>query len=333
MIFSLAFTAVIFAVYRTPAVLYLGLLYSMMVAFSRGGLVERTLRLDAQALVGVLLVGISPVFLIVRFGEYPSPATFHALVLIGVSLLLFEVKSTALPNSIALFEMSLAAAVRMEIVERMIARTSDIFVGATSHLVRWMVDLSGIPIKVQGNTAVVRNSIIVIGSGCSGLDAFVLYLLASTLLILLRKSGREEAALLLLGAVGIIPLNALRIFTLLVVGYHSGIPFLELFHSHLGDLPHRHVAAEERNLGNMNVRIVVNVPILDIVPCVARDVRHGVEHVTSSKLPGFVISLINPHHSERNPYEAIPQRSELILLDPYLNCIVSGRGGEFISGS
>ncbi|AFL95054.1 hypothetical protein CL1_0849 [Thermococcus cleftensis] len=236
LIFSLALTGALFVIYRSPPILYFGLLYAMVVAFSRERLEKKPINLSASTITGVLLIVASPVFLLVRFGEYPSPATFQAFVLVGTSLVLFRPRSTVGPNLIAAAEALLAMSSRSDFVDAMVARTSDIFVDATSHLVRGLIYLFDVPITMNGNVAVIRNSVVIIGSGCSGLDAFVLYLLASLLLIYLRKSRGREAALLLLGALGIIPLNAVRIFTLLVIGYHSGISFLELFHSHLGDL-------------------------------------------------------------------------------------------------
>ena len=234
--FSLVFTVMIFAVYRSPPVLYLGLIYSIVVFLARNSLGHKETLLDGWGILGTAMLLVSPVFLAVRFGEYPSPAAFHALILIGLSLLLFRPRSTVGPNSIAIFEAFLAAAVRSRSVGDLIAWLSDRFVDVTSYLVRGLIDLFNVPITMNGNVAVVRDTIVVVGSGCSGLDAFTLYILASLLLIYLRKSNRNEALLLLAGALGIIPLNALRIFSLLVIGYHSGISFLELFHSHLGDL-------------------------------------------------------------------------------------------------
>ena len=234
--FSLVFTVMIFAVYRSPPVLYLGLIYSIVVFLSGGSLIDKEVLFDGWGVLGLSMILVSPVFLAVRFGKYPSPAAFHAFVLIGLSLLLFRPGSTVGPNSIALFEAFLAAAVRTGSVAGFISWLSDRFVDVTSYLVRGLIDLFNVPITMRGNVAVVRGTLVVIGSGCSGLDAFTLYILASLLLIYLRKSNRNEALLLLAGALGIIPLNALRIFSLLVIGYHSGISFLELFHSHLGDL-------------------------------------------------------------------------------------------------
>ena len=235
-VFSILFTIGLFVVYRSPPVLYLGLVYSMIVAFTANTINEREIKIDPLTLMGVLLLAISPIFLVIRFGEYPSPAIFHALVLLGTSIILFTPKSVIAPNSIAMFEILLAVSVRTTLIRNLVAWTSERFVDITSYLVREMINLSNVPILMNDNTAIVRNTMIVIGSGCSGLDAFILYILASLLLIYLRKSDIREASLILLGALGIIPLNALRIFILLLIGYHSGIPFLELFHSHLGDL-------------------------------------------------------------------------------------------------
>ncbi|CAD5243316.1 exosortase/archaeosortase family protein [Thermococcus camini] len=237
LIFSLALTGALFAITRTPPVLYFGLIYAIITFTIRERLEPREPSWkDPVIWTGAFLVGISPVFMIFKWGPDPSPSTFQALLLIGVSIILFKVRTVIIPISVAGIEVALAALTRSDIGVNILDRSSNLFVDATSHLVRGLIYLFDVPIAMNGNVAVVRNSVVIIGSGCSGLDAFVLYLLASLLLIYLRKSRGREAALLLLGALGIIPLNAVRIFTLLVIGYHSGISFLELFHSHLGDL-------------------------------------------------------------------------------------------------
>jgi len=234
--FSLLFTLLMFAVFRTPYLLYMGLFYSLIIALEKDRLLERKVGLDAPTLLGIVLVGISPIFLLVHFGEYTSPATFHALFLLGVYIVLFDIRESLLPPLFLLFDTALAMLAKTGSFGTAVTWLSDRFVDLTSYLVRGLIDLFNVPITMSGNVAVVRDTMVVIGSGCSGLDAFTLYLLATLLLIYLRRSGRKEAALLLIGALGIIPLNAVRIFTLLVIGYHSGISFLELFHSHLGDL-------------------------------------------------------------------------------------------------
>jgi exosortase/archaeosortase family protein len=179
---------------------------------------------------------VSPIFLLVKIGRYPSPASFQALVMLGLFLILFEHRTDKILPLLSTGELLIAIGVRSWALNGAIKEMSYLFVDVTSYLVKAGIRLFGIPITMNKNIAAVRDSIVIIGSGCSGLDAFVIYILATLLLIYIRRSSREEAALLLLGALGIIPLNALRIFTLLIIGYHSGISFLELFHSHLGDL-------------------------------------------------------------------------------------------------
>ncbi len=234
--FSLTFTVIVFLIFRTPFILYMGLLYSLVFFMEIGRIGKRALRPDVQSLIGILLILISPVFLIVRIGGCISPATFHALFLAGTSLLLFDAKGTLIPLGVLALDVLTALTAKTVAFNETVNWLSARFVDMTSYIVEGLIRTSGVPISINGNVAVVRNSIIMIGAGCSGLDAFTLYILASFLLIYLRKSEKKEAILLLIGALGIIPLNAVRIFSLLVIGYHSGISFLELFHSHLGDL-------------------------------------------------------------------------------------------------
>ena len=233
---ALTFTVILFGIFRVTFLLYMGLIYALTLYASREHISPKKPRLDGQSVVGAFLISVSPIFLHVQLGGYPSPSTFHALFLLGLQLMLFQLKGLEVPTLILVGEVGIALSARLNLVESLINRTSSVFVDITSVLVKALVVLSGIPIEINKNVAVVRKSIVVIGSGCSGLDAFVIYILATLLLIYLRKSDGKEATLLLAGALGIIPLNAIRIFTLLVIGYHSGISFLELFHSHLGDL-------------------------------------------------------------------------------------------------
>ncbi|ASJ06372.1 archaeosortase/exosortase family protein [Thermococcus pacificus] len=233
--FSFLFTVLLFALFRTPFLLYFGLVYSLVLYLRRFALVPRAFKFDVGVILGIALMAISPVFLVVRFGEYTSPSTFHALFLLGLFSVFFEVRDGFLPL-IPLAEAMIALIAKTDTFEVAVNWLTHLFMDITSYLVRGLIDIFNLPIAMKGNVAVVRNSMVIIGSGCSGLDAFILYILAALLLIYLRKSSRREAALLLVGALGIIPLNAVRIFTLLVIGYHSGISFLELFHSHLGDL-------------------------------------------------------------------------------------------------
>ncbi|AEK73107.1 hypothetical protein GQS_06045 [Thermococcus sp. 4557] len=236
LIFTLITSAAIFGATQTLPTLYFGLIYGMVLFTFRGNIREKPLRLDAYTIAGILLIGVSPMFLIYRWGDNPSPSTFQAVLFLGVSLVLFDAKTILVPSAVPVLEVFLAAVLRLREGVELLNLLSGAFVDITSHLVRGLVDVFNVPIIVRGNVAVVRSSMVIIGSGCSGLDAFILYLLAAGLLILLRKSDGREASLLLLGALGIIPLNAVRIFTLLVIGYHSGISFLELFHSHIGDM-------------------------------------------------------------------------------------------------
>ncbi|ASJ08361.1 exosortase/archaeosortase family protein [Thermococcus siculi] len=235
-IFSMLFAVVLFAIMPTPPMLYLSLIYSVAVLLLRNSIKPKPLRLDWPTVLGAGFIVISPLFVLFKWGETPSPSMFQALLFLGVSLILFDFRTMVLPDSILLLEILLSWITRTGIGIYTLNWFSGLFVDMTSYLVRGLIDIFNVPILMRGNVAVVRNSIVIIGFGCSGLDAFVLYLLASLFLIYLRKSDRGEAALLLLGSLGIIPLNAVRIFTLLVIGYHSGISFLELFHSHLGDL-------------------------------------------------------------------------------------------------
>jgi exosortase/archaeosortase family protein len=129
-----------------------------------------------------------------------------------------------------------AMVMKTGLIAMAINKTSKVFVDITSKLVNVMLRISNTPIRVHENVANVSNGIVVIGSGCSGLDAFLLYLLASLLLIHHRKFTVKEAALIVIGSLGVIPLNAIRIFTLLFIGQKWGISYLKLFHSHLGDM-------------------------------------------------------------------------------------------------
>ncbi len=234
--FSLTFTVIVFLIFRTPFILYMGLLYSLVFFMEIERIGKRVLKLDVQSLIGILLILISPVFLVVRIGGYTSPSTFHALLLAGTSLILFNAKGTLVPLGVLALDVLTALTAKTVAFKEAVSWLSARFVDMTSYIVEGLIRTSGVPISINGNVAVVRNSMIIIRVGCSGLDAFTLYILASFLLIYLRKSDRRETILLLIGALGIIPLNAVRIFSLLVIGYHSGISFLELFHSHLGDL-------------------------------------------------------------------------------------------------
>lgn len=236
LVFSILFTLVVFVVFRTPFIIYMGLFYALVFYLKRDGIQERETGINAQAILGILLVVISPLFLFVKIGKYTSPSAFHAFFLTGLSLFFFEIEGDGIPLGILTIEWLTALIAKTKGFNILVSWLSNRFVDVTSYLVRGLIYISRVPIIINGNIAVVRNSIVIVGSGCSGLDAFVLYLLASTLLIILRKSNKNEATLLLLGALGIIPLNAVRIFFLLIIGYYSGISFLELFHSHLGDL-------------------------------------------------------------------------------------------------
>jgi hypothetical protein len=199
---SVAFTVLVFAVYRTPFAMYMGLLYALVIYLGRERVGPRDVRVDAQSILGAALLAISPVFLFIRLGEYTSPSAFHALALIGSSLLLFNLRGSWGPLGVLGFELFLSLVSNTEEFSATVARLSDIFVDVTSYLVRGLIDITGVPITMRGNVAIVRNTIVIIGSGCSGLDAFVLYLLAALLLVYLRRSGKREAALLLLGACG-----------------------------------------------------------------------------------------------------------------------------------
>ena len=229
-------TTAVFLLYRTPFTLYAGLLYALTLYASERKALPRGPGLDPQTILGILLVLLSPVFLVVKLGKYPSPSTFVMLFLLGLQLVFFRIKGLEMPLAVAAGGAAVALSSKTGLIKKAIDITSGLFVDVTSILVKGLVELSGIPIKINKNIAVVGKAIVIIGSGCSGFDAFVIYILASLLLIYMRKSSRREAALLLLGAIGIIPLNALRIFILLVIGYYTGVSFLELFHSHLGDL-------------------------------------------------------------------------------------------------
>ncbi|ASJ01754.1 exosortase/archaeosortase family protein [Thermococcus gorgonarius] len=229
-------TTAVFLIYRTPFTLYVGLIYALTLHISEKRALPRRRGLDLQTIIGASLILISPAFLVVRLGEYTSPSAFLMFLLLGLQLLLYGVRGLEVPLTVAAGGATIALLAKTNLIREAIDATSALFVDITSVLVKGLVTLSGVPIKINENVAVVGRSIVIIGSGCSGFDAFVIYILATLLLIYLRKSSRREAALLLAGALGIIPLNALRIFTLLVIGYYSGISFLELFHSHLGDL-------------------------------------------------------------------------------------------------
>ncbi|MDV3104721.1 exosortase/archaeosortase family protein [Thermococcus waiotapuensis] len=229
-------TTAVFLIYRTPFTLYAGLIYALTLRISEKRALPKRPGLDLQAIIGASFIMISPAFLVIRLGEYTSPSAFLTFLLLGLQLILYELRGLEVPSIVVAGGATIALLAKTDLISEAIDATSALFVDVTSILVKGLVTLSGVPIKINGNVAVVRKSIVIIGSGCSGFDAFVIYILATLLLIYLRKSSRKEAALLLLGAIGIIPLNAVRIFTLLVIGYYSGMSFLELFHSHLGDL-------------------------------------------------------------------------------------------------
>lgn len=233
---STLFSAVVFGVYRTPFTLYMGLLYALVMYIGKENVRFRKPGLDPQTILGAAMILVSPVFLAVKLGGYTSPSSFHALALTGASLILLKIRGNEGPLGILGLELFTALIAKTDDFKIFVDKLSDLFVDVTSHSVRWLIDVFNVPISMRGNVAVVGHSIVIIGSGCSGLDAFVLYILASLLMMYIRRSDRKEAFLLLAGALGIIPLNALRIFLLLVIGYYSGISFLELFHSHLGDL-------------------------------------------------------------------------------------------------
>ncbi len=233
---TLLLTIVLFGVSRTLFLLYVGLTYLLILYLLRNSVSLREPKLDFQTILGLAMVVLSPVFLFIRLGEYPSPSTFHALFVLGLQLIFFSIKGLEVPTLVLIGEVVMALLARTNLVGELIDKTSSIFIKITSALVKTLVVISRMPIEVHDNVAVIRNSMVIIGAGCSGLDAFVIYILATVLLIYIRKSSWKEALLLLLGALGIIPLNAIRIFTLLVIGYHSGISYLKLFHSHLGDL-------------------------------------------------------------------------------------------------
>ena len=224
----------LFAVYRSQYVLYFGLVYGVVVYLKREWFKPRGSVGKARKIVAFALIALSPIFLVVRIGTYTSPTSFYALFLLGLLELYFQ--APPLVRGLPIFIFAMAMLTRSAVIEHIMSASSKAFVDVTSHLVHVLIKITGIPIGIKDNVATVGNDIVVIGFGCSGLDAFIIYILASLLLIYLRKSSRKEAVLLLLGAIGVIPLNALRIFTLLTIGYYWGIPFLELFHSHLGDL-------------------------------------------------------------------------------------------------
>jgi len=232
---SIVLTTVLFVVYRSPPVLYIGLVYAGAIMLSENQLVEKT-RPDVWSVAGALMIAASPIFLAVKFGGYPSPSIFQSLVLIGASFILFTPKSTVVPNTITAFGIAIAIGARTGYISAIIVRLSDFFVEITSYMVNSVLTYFNVPISMNGNVATVKENIVVIGSGCSGFNAFVLYITASLLLIYLTKADRKTALLLLLGGVWIIPLNSARILILLLIGYHSGISFLRLFHSHLGDM-------------------------------------------------------------------------------------------------
>nr|WP_240924326.1 archaeosortase/exosortase family protein [Thermococcus sp. 21S7] len=229
-------TGILFVIYKTPFTVYMGLLYILTLNTAKKNPRGRRVELNFQTIAGIVLIITAPVFLIVGLRGYSSPSTFHAFFLAGLSLLFLETSENKVPLGILALEAFTAIAAKTVWFRTTIGALSNVFVDVTSVLVRVLIDLTGIPITMNGNTAMINDGIIIIGFGCSGLDAFVLYVVASILLSYLRESSREETALLLIGALGIIPLNALRIFVLLAIGHYSGIPFLELFHSHLGDL-------------------------------------------------------------------------------------------------
>jgi len=234
LVLSVLLGAVLFVAYRSQFLVYFSLLYALLLYLERESIKPLHRRGTLRLAFGVALILISPVFLAFKIGTYPSPVSFYFLFMWGLLELSFE--APLLIRTVPPAMVAIAMAMRTDFLKRVLSKTSELFVGVTSKLVEVMIKISGVPIEIRGNVATVGSGIVIIGSGCSGLDAFILYILASLLLIYLRKSERKEALLLLAGALGIIPLNAVRIFALLFIGQRWGIPFLELFHSHLGDL-------------------------------------------------------------------------------------------------
>ncbi len=229
---SLMFSIVLFILYRSPVLLYFGLPYSLIV-YVRHVKIGRPNKL---APLGVLMILASPYFLLHSFGGYPSPLTFQSFVIIGFTLVFLDLREVLVPTVFMALAPVFALLVRFGVVSSFVSSASSVFVDVTSVMVRHLLDIVGYPIQVYGNVITVRNSMVVVGSGCSGLSALVLYFLATVLLVYVRRSALREAMLLFAGLLGIIPLNALRIFILLVVGYKYGLPYLRVFHSHIGDL-------------------------------------------------------------------------------------------------
>jgi len=234
LLLSILLGIVLFVAYRSQFLIYFSLLYTLLLYLESGSIKPLRRRSTLRLIFGVTLIFISPVFLAFKIGLYPSPVSFYFLFMWGLLELGFKVP--LLIRAMSPIMVTVAMAMRMDFLARVLSKTSEIFVGVTSKLVEIMIEVLGVPIEIRGNVATVDSGIVIIGSGCSGLDAFILYILASLLLIYLRKSTRDEAILLLGGALGIIPLNAVRIFVLFFIGQRWGISFLTLFHSHLGDL-------------------------------------------------------------------------------------------------
>lgn len=235
---TLTITIGLFLLSWVPFLLYIGLTYLLLIYLLRDSIVPRKPGLDVQTVIGLLTIVLSllSVFIQMSFGLQPSPSAFHALLILGLQIIFFDIRGLELPSVILVGELTIAILSKTSLVEKLIREMSNVFVKITSVLVKTLIVMFKVPIEMKDNVVIVRKSMVIIGWGCSGLDAFVIYILATVLLIYIRKSSWKEALLLLLGALGIIPLNAIRIFTLLVIGYHSGISYLKLFHSHLGDL-------------------------------------------------------------------------------------------------
>jgi len=230
-------TLVIFYFYRSPPILYLGLSFVFLILI---GEKERTCNLKIntrRTIFALILLVLAVLSLMHPFWKTPSPLTFLSLS-IGALLLILCKRLQEFKVEILYIGIGplLAALSRTNTFQRIETIMSSWFVKATGALLTLMFKLSDMPAQMSGNTITTRGMIVIVKPGCSGLGAFFLYLLATALLVYARKSKFKEASLLLVGALGIIPINAIRIFILILVGYHYGVSYLELFHSHLGDI-------------------------------------------------------------------------------------------------
>lgn len=89
-------------------------------------------------------------------------------------------------------------------------------------------------IIIHGNHGVLTASM---GGGCSGIDGIIFYsLLAAFLLIRVPASRKRKVICILLGSIGTLFVNILRVVVLILVGVYYGHEAMMYAHSNLGDI-------------------------------------------------------------------------------------------------